>query len=230
MKMISMIVAIPLACCLACHEACKAGESDATLLDGLRFGLKKQEVMSLPQAREGEGDFKGEVILPELNYAGMAWTGRLEFRKNMRLDNPKGSEPVLARVCLVEKYSRARYEAVYENLRSDGFELLAMQAAGGRLDFIALLKAFGAEELQKRISGIYERDDLNFLAFAWFDTRKISREMKVMARNLNELLQVISADTREAEVILTGEKGKITHIQVIFSLPILEIQTFGTSG
>ncbi|WP_308620746.1 hypothetical protein [uncultured Desulfovibrio sp.] len=191
-----------------------------------RFGMDREAALRLPGAREGSGDMAGHVLLPEITWAGLPWNVSLEFRQG----GADANAGRLVRVCLLEAYSRERLDAVNALLREKGFEMLAMRAEGRDLDFIAILKAFGSDELQKRIAGLYQTDSMNFMSFGWFDTRGISREMKIMARNLTELLQIVRADTREAEVTLLGADGKASHILVIFSLPILETQTFGGEG
>lgn len=80
------------------------------------------------------------------------------------------------------------------------------------------------------IAGLYQTEGMSFMSFGWFDTRAISKEMKIMARNLAELLQIVRADTREAEVTLLGAEGRAGHMLVIFSLPVLEAQTSGAAG
>lgn len=216
---------------LAATPSGKQGEEPPMIFGQWRFGLTRGEALHLPGAKEGTGDFAGHVLLPETTWAGLPWNVSLEFQKAKggKAGSPQmvETDAGLVRVCLLEAYSRERKEAVDAALNSEGYELLAMQGAGQELDFIVILKAFGSEELQKRIASLYQTDGLNSLSFGWFDTRTISREMKIMARNLPELLQIVRADTREAEVTLLGEDGRASHILVIFSLPVLETQVYG---
>ena len=108
-----------------------------------------------------------------------------------------------------------------------GFEMLAMLADGVRLDFVAALKVDGPQGLQGRIEKLHKKENPDRISYAWFDTREMSRETKVTARNLSELLQVVAAETREAEVTLLGDgKGGVDNILVDFSLPVLELQTY----
>lgn len=217
----------------AAAQAEASNEPDNVLVNKLYFGMAKTAALKLPGARPGDGEFAGEIILPEFQFASLPWTARLIF--NLRQTNhgiPQkdgASAEILTRVCLAERFAKSRLEAVNAYLRRHGFEMLAMQADGKKLDFLPILKAFGPQELQNRIASLYQRDDLSLMTFAWFDTRELSREMKALTRNLNELLHVAAADTREVEVSVRGENGKMTHLLLIFSLPILEIQTFGTS-
>ena len=204
--------------------------ADPVIFGKWRFGMERSAALRLPGAKEGNGDMAGHVLLPEVTWAGLPWNVSLEFRRGGTGAEAKaGGAPAarLVRVCLLETYSRERLDAVNALLGEEGFEMLAMQAEGRNLDFIAVLKAFGSEELQKRIAGLYRTEAVNFMSFGWFHTRRISREMKIMSRNLPELLQIVRADTSEAEVTLLGADGRASHMLVIFSLPILEIQTFG---
>ena len=172
--------------------------------------------MKLPGAAPGKGDFAGDVLLPEADFAGLPWSVRLEFRRD-----------ALVRVSLVEAYTGKRLEAVNKSLRDMGFEMLAMLADGVRLDFVAALKVDGPQGLQGRIEKLHKKENPNRMSYAWFDTRKMSRETKVTARNLSELLQVVAAETREAEVTLLGDgKGGIANILVDFSLPVLVVLTY----
>ena len=179
------------------------------------FGMPRAQAMKLPGAALGEGDFAGDILLPEASFAGLPWTVRLEFRHD-----------TLVRVSLMEAYSDARLTAVNASLRDTGYEMLAMLADGVRVDFVASLKTDGPEALQKRIKKLHTDKKRERMSYAWFDTRKMSRETKIMARNLSNLLQVVEADTGEAEVSLLGDgKGGVSHILVDFTLPVLELQT-----
>lgn len=200
-----------------------------------RFGMGRADALRLPGAREGSGDFAGHVLLPETRWAGLPWNVSLEFQEGTGAAGnappaATGEGARLVRVCLLEAYSRERLEAVNTTLRGDGFEMLVMLAENRELDFLAILKGFGSAELQKRIAALYEVDGMNFMSFGWFDTRAVSREMKIMVRNLQELLRIVAADTREAEVTLLGADGKASHILVIFSLPVLETQVYGAGA
>lgn len=180
------------------------------------FGLPRAQAMKLPGAAPGEGDFAGDVILPEAAFAGLPWTVRLEFRQD-----------ALVRVSLMGAGGAKRLAAVNNRLREMGFEMLAMLSDGVRLDFLSTLKIEGSDGLQRRIEKLHDNENPARLSYAWFDTRQISRETKVMTRNLSELLQVVAAETREAEVTLLGDgKGGVGHMLVDFSLPVLELQTY----
>lgn len=204
-----------------------APQSAAPVLFGeWRFGMERAEALRLPGAREGSGEMAGHVLLPEITWAGLPWNVSLEFRDG----GGEGASARLVRVCLLEAYSGKRLDAVNTTLPEEGFEMLVMRAEDRDLDFIAILKAFGSAELRKRIAGLYGTEGMSVMSFGWFDTRNISREMKIMARNLAELLRIVRADTREAEVTLLGADGKAGHMLVIFSLPVLEAQTYGASG
>ena len=194
------------------------------------FGMERAEALRLRGAREGSGDFAGHVLLPETRWAGLSWNVSLEFQEAGADTGAATAARVgarLVRVCLYEAYSRERLDAVNAALRESGFEMLVMLAENRELDFLAILKGFGSAELQKRIAALYQTEGLNFMSFGWFDTRALSRDIKIMVRNLSELLRVVGADTREAEVTLLGADGKASHMLVIFSLPVLETQVYG---
>lgn len=198
------------------------------LFDDLRFGFARTDALKLPGAAPGEGEFAESVMLSEARFAGLPWTARLDFAPWPKAE--KLAPPGLVRVALIETYTKERLEKVNSWLAANGFELLAMEAEGKRLDFLAILKSFGTKELQKRIGEFYKRDDAKMMAFAWFKTADISREMKITVRNLTELMHVIAAETLEAEVALLGPgDGKISHIIVGFGMPVLELQTFGAT-
>lgn len=208
------------------------GPSAPLIFGDWHFGMERAQALRLPGAHEGSGDFAGHVLLPETRWAGLDWNVSLEFREGKAGADTGtaasgGNGATLVRVCLFEAYSRERLEAVNSALAGGGFEMLVMLAENRELDFLAILKGFGSAELQKRIAALYQADDLNFMSFGWFDTRAVSRELKVMVRNLPELLRCVGADTREAEVTLLGAGGKASHILVIFSLPVLETQVHG---
>lgn len=218
------------------HAAGSPEAAEPAIFGEWRFGMERVAALRLPGAREGSGDMAGHVLLPEIAWAGLSWNVSLEFRQGGRVAATSASGATdggggrLVRVCLLESYSKERLEAVNAVLREKGFEMLAMRAEDRELDFIAILKAFGSAELQKRIAGLYQTEGMSFMSFGWFDTRAISKEMKIMARNLAELLQIVRADTREAEVTLLGAEGRAGHMLVIFSLPVLEAQTGGAAG
>lgn len=202
--------------CATASECAAPQQTAPKLFASYTFGLPRAQAMKLPGAAPGKGDFAGDVLLPEADFAGLPWSVRLEFRRD-----------ALVRVSLVEAYTGKRLEAVNNSLRDMGFEMLAMLADGVRLDFVAALKVDGPQGLQGRIEKLHKKENPNRMSYAWFDTRKISRETKVTARNLSELLQVVAAETREAEVTLLGDgKGGVTNILVDFSLPVLELQTY----
>lgn len=213
----SCLLAVWIAAATSAAGAVAAERNTAILLDPWHFGLGKSEALRLPGASAGEGEFAGDVLLPESSFAGLPWTVRLEFR-----------EDALVRVILMEVYSKARLDAVSTALREMGFEMLALLAEGTQLDFIATLKTEGTDALRERIDRLSRKPRTGQPeAWAWFDTSRISREMKLMARNVNELLQMVSADTREAEVtLLYDNTGKPAYLLVDFSLPVLERQTF----
>ena len=96
------------------------------------FGLDREDALHLPNAKAGEGEFAGDVMIPRPNFAGLHWTARLEFRENR-----------LVRVSLMHAYVPARLEAVNIALKAMGFEMLAMLVGDSRLDFVATLKTQG---------------------------------------------------------------------------------------
>lgn len=202
--------------CATASECATPQQAAPMLFASYTFGLPREQAMKLPGAAPGQGDFAGDVLLPEAEFAGLSWTVRLEFRRN-----------ALVRVSLMEAHTGKRLEAVNNSLRDMGFEMLAMLADGVRLDFVAALKVDGPQGLQDRIEKLHKQENPNRISYAWFDTRKMSRETKATTRNLSELLQVVAAETREAEVTLLGDgKGGVAHILVDFSLPVLELQTY----
>lgn len=206
---------IPRACVTAA-QCSTDRKSQPALFASYIFGLPRAQAVKLPGARPGQGEFANDVILPEATFAGLPWTVRLEFR-----------EDALVRVSLMGTGDAQRLAAVNSSLREMGFEMLAMLSDGVRLDFPAILKTGGPDELQRRMKNLLDKKNPVRLSYAWFDTRQISRETKVMTRNLSELLQVVAAETREAEVILLGDgKGNVVHMLVDFSLPVLELQTY----
>lgn len=221
-------------CLLGPARAAEAPREPASpvIFGDWRFGMERAEALRTPGAREGSGDFAGHVLLPETRWAGLSWNVSLEFQEaGAGAWGDSGAAATagarLVRVCLHEAFSRERLDAVNTALRESGFEMLVMLAENRELDFLAILKGFGSAELQKRIAALYQTDGLNFMSFGWFDTRALSRDIKLMVRNLSELLRVVAADTREAEVTLLGAEGKASHILVIFSLPVLETQVYG---
>lgn len=190
-----------------------AAEEQPALFPPYLFGMRRERAASLPGAATKEN---GDILLPEAAFAGLPWTVRLEFRDER-----------LVRVSLMEIYTGRRLEAVNAALRDMGFEMLAMLVDKRRIDFISVLKTEGSAALQKNIAALHETKNPSRVGYAWFDTKNIRRETKIMARNLSELLQIIAADTREAEVTALGDgKGGLTHLLVDFTLPILELQTF----
>lgn len=181
------------------------------LFENYAFGMPRALVAALPGATEGSGAFAGDLLLPEASFAGTLWNVRFAFKNDE-----------LVRVSLMERYSPERMRAVTDALRAGKFEMLALLANDKQLDFVSLLKIAGPEGLQNEIASLLGTTVPPRVIYAWFDTSAFSKEMKLMARNLKELMLVVAAETREAEVTLLSENGAEPHLILVdFSFPLL---------
>jgi hypothetical protein len=63
------------------------------------------------------------------------------------------------------------------------------------------------------------------MVYAWFDTAEMNREIRMMANSLQQLLMMVSVETREAEVILLRDPDSSAPgaLLVSFSYPVLEM-------
>ena len=178
------------------------------------FGMLKSDALKLPLAKNGTGEYKDSIILPEIDYVGYKWAVRLDF-----------TDEKLIRVSLMSGYSKERDEAINDELQKTGFSLLAILSDTKRLDCIVVLKTEGQKILQKKIDEMQTKSPLpKRLSFAWFDTSKVSKNIKQRVQNLSQFTQVISADTREVEVTFIGDGKIMSHMFVDFTLPVLEYQ------
>jgi hypothetical protein len=190
-----------------------AGQASPLLFERYAYHAAKAEISALPGATEGEDEFAGDILLPEVSFAGHKWTPRLEFR-----------EEKLVRVSLMAAYSAERMETVTSFLRDNGYEMLALLVDNRSLDFISFLKIDGPRALQEKIVEMLSGGPRKRITYAWFVTGGLSRDTKIMARNLTDFFMLAPSTTREAEVtLLRADEGARMLLLVDFTYPILDV-------
>ncbi|MDR1659479.1 MAG: hypothetical protein LBR94_03940 [Desulfovibrio sp.] len=189
-----------------------AGQTPRLLFENYAYHAPKAEIAALPGATESEENFAGDILLPETSFAGHKWVPRLEFRDER-----------LVRVSLMAAYSAGRMEAVTSFLSDEGYEILALLADDRSLDFISFLKIDGPKALQEKIGEMLSGGPHKRVTYAWFATGGLSRDTKIMARNLTDFFMLAPSVTREAEVtLLRADGGEQVMILVDFTYPILD--------
>ncbi|MDR2055179.1 MAG: hypothetical protein LBQ10_04850 [Desulfovibrio sp.] len=190
-----------------------AGQTSPLLFESYAYHASRAEISALPGAVEGEDDFAGDILLPEVSFAGHKWTPRLEFR-----------DEKLVRVSLMAPYSAERMETVTSFLRDNRYEILALLVDGRSLDFISFLKIEGPQALQEKIGAMLSGGPHKRVTYAWFVTDGLSRDTKIMARNLTDFFMLAPSTTREAEVtLLRADDGGRTMLLVDFTYPVLDV-------
>ena len=191
-----------------------AAEQQPALFADFMLNTPRTDCLAYKGALEGEGEFLGDILLPEQQWLEFAWRIRLSFKADH-----------LVRVSLMSAYSRERMDKVTKHLRSTHHEMLGLVVDKKSLDFISQLKIAGPEGLQQHVSQLLQAGPHKRLTYAWFDTTNVSREMKIMARNLEEYLMMVSSSTREVEVTLLGDGNSGPGIMLVdFSFPILSAE------
>jgi len=63
------------------------------------------------------------------------------------------------------------------------------------------------------------------MSYAWFDTSEIGDDMKMMVKDLQQLLMMAAPETRQAEVTLLRDPDSSAPgaVLVSFSFPIMEV-------
>lgn len=184
------------------------------LFNSYTFSMPRAEIAKLPGATEGEGSFAGDLMLPEAQFAGLPWNVRFEFAGDK-----------LVRVSLMEGYTRERMDKVTAALRGDHYEMLGLLVDSKRLDVLGLLKTAGSDATRERIREMLDNGPRRVI-YAWFQTTEVSHDMKMMSRDLSELLMAAPAGMREAEVTVLAEEStkRPALLLVDFSFPVLMAQ------
>ena len=189
-----------------------AGQAPPLLFEKYAYHASRAEIVALPGATEGKEGSAGDILLPEASFAGHNWVPRLEFR-----------EEKLVRVSLMAAYSAERMEAVTSSLRDSRYEILALLVDDRSLDFISFLKVDGPRALQEKIGEMLSGGPHRRVTYAWFVTGGLSRDTKIMARNLTDFFMLAPSATREAEVtLLSADGGEQAMLLVDFTYPILD--------
>lgn len=176
------------------------------------WGTPRADFAKRPDVTSGTGTYADDLLLPEATFAGLPWTVRLEFDKDR-----------LTRVSLMERYSTDRMSAVTAQLKADKYEMLSVLIDSAYLDLVKVLKTVGPEGVQTEWKRFVQGKSPERMIYAWFDTSKMSKDMKTMAGSLNQLLATGPAETREAEVILLRdpETSRPGMLLVDFSFPAM---------
>jgi len=184
-----------------------------TLFEDFVWGTLKSELAKLPEASPGEGSFADDLLLPEALFASMPWNVQLEFKKER-----------LIRVTLVERYSRERMDAVTKQLRADNFEMLSVLIDSSYLDLVKVLKTAGPDGLREVWADFVRDKTPERMSYAWFDSTGMPEDTRRMAASLQQLLLMITTETRQAEVTLLRDPETFAPgvLLVTFSFPLLE--------
>ena len=187
--------------------------ASATLFEDFVWGTPKSELEKLPEASPGEDSFAGDLLLPEAMFASLPWNVQLEFAHER-----------LVRVTLLERYSRERMDAVTRQLRADKFDMLSLLVDDTYMDLLKMLKTVGPDRMREAWTRLVEGKTPERMVYAWFDISEVTDDMKYIANSLGQLLMMVSADTRQAEVILLRdpETSAPGVILVSFSLPVMQ--------
>ena len=188
-----------------------AGEPQHILFADYAYGMPKAHIAALPDVVAPEDAESRDLFLPKTEYAGMNWQLRFEFVNEQ-----------LVRTSLMAPWSKERMDAVVSRLRNDKYEALALLVDDKSLDFISLIKIEGPQALNAKVASLLENDTHRRVTYAWFVTEGISKEIKMRARNLTELMMIVSSETREAELTqVRGETGQAVLL-VDFTFPVLD--------
>ena len=188
--------------------------SAAVLFEDFVWGTPKSELAKLPGASPGEGVFADDLQLPEAFFASMRWIVQLEFEDER-----------LARVTLMERYSRERMDAVTRQLRADKYEMLSVLIDSTYLDLVKTLQTAGPEGLRGAFARFVQDKMPDRMSYAWFEATGMTEDLRRIASNLQQLMMSVPAETRQAEVTLLrdAEASGPSVILVSFSFPLLKL-------
>jgi len=182
------------------------------------WGTPKSELAKRPELSPGDEYFADTLLLPEAIFASLPWNVRLEF-ENERL----------AQVSLMERYSRERMDAVTKQLQADKFEMLSVLIDSTYLDLVKTLKLLGPDKVREEwvrfVQDNVKDKAPERMVYAWFDTSGANRDIKTMASSLQQLLMMIPAETREAQVVLLHDPATSAPgiMVVTFAFPLMHV-------
>ena len=189
----------------------KASEFSLQLYETYTYNSPKNTFTEKSGTKNLAGKFAGDLLMPDTHFAGHSWKVRLEFIKEK-----------LSCVSLMGPYSKDRIQAVMSQVRSQQFELLGIVVDKEQIDLIALLKAGKTENVLSEINALTKNKKFSRLSYLFFDTAKISKEIKMAARNLYDFFMLIPSETKEVELTVLGDKKRQPRMMLIdFRYPIL---------
>ncbi len=192
----------------------KAHEPSLQIYGEYTYNSPKYTFTDKPGAKRLEGKFLGDLLMPDTDFVGYSWKVRLEFIKDK-----------LSCVSLMGPYAKDRIQAVLSQIRSEGFELLSVIVDKKQVDFISTLKTGEVEHLSAKITSLTKNKKFSRLSYLFFDTTKISREIKMAARNLYDFFMMIPSETKEIELTVLGDEKKQPRMVLIdFRYPILNAE------
>ena len=184
----------------------------APLLEGFEYGAPRTEIEARQGAVRGEGDFKDDVFIKGVQWAGLAWTGQCHF-----------TEGRLVGVTLYSAWSRELLNRVSAHLKERQFHMLGLIIDDTALDIISLVKLGGMEAFQKRYRELVSAKVPQRISYEWFDVQRLPQEQFMDATSLGQLLTLVPQDTLQVDVTqsASGEKLENGRLSVHFSFPVM---------
>ena len=185
----------------------------APLLEGFEYGTPRTEIEARPGAVKGEADYKDDVFLKGVQWAGLAWTGQCHFKDGR-----------LVGVSLYSAWSRDLLNRVSAYLKERQFHMLGLIVDDTALDIINLVKLGGMEAFQKRYRELVTAKVPQRISYEWFDVQRLPQEQFMDATSLGQLLTLVPQDTLQVDVTqsASGEKLENGRLSVHFSFPVMD--------